>query len=158
MTKLAPILALLLTVPMGALAAPAPDPCADYGADACGVVPAGSGAALAANVDHRRHAVPEGAVGIVRVGVIINEGPLPIREPLFARLERCPPGLACTQDGGDEYVGRCLAAYAPAGAVATPYAFRWAYSEAEADLLFSEMPAQWMVPPLPGPSPTSGCL
>lgn len=101
--------------------------------DAAGVVPLGTGAATVADVDHRRHAAPDGAVGLASLLACIPEKPCDAR---FALLSDCPDGSACAA------VLRppCVAAYALAGAVGTRYAFAWAFDETEASHLFQDLP------------------
>lgn len=115
-----------------------------------GVVPAGSGAALVPGVDHARHAVPAGAIGLVLQPLAEPRG-----EPQFALLAAsCPPIAPCAQVVSPA----CLAVYAKAGAVDTRYAFSWAFAPEDGMIALGDLAVLPRVAPdhvceLPTPGP-----
>lgn len=136
----------MIALPTATASAPVDDCAPDA---VCGTVLVGTGLPLAHKVDHDRHPIAWGAVGIIVHTVLISEGPLPAAPPEFALMVRCPPGFACVQDGpppGFFDGAPCLGVYARAGSAATPYAFSWAYTREDADLLLEDLPMHWATP------------
>lgn len=122
-----------------ALAVTAPLVIAGAKPDVEGTVPFGTGRAALVGVDHQRHAVPSGTVGLLLPReVTTQESSVPCAGcgVLLAVLEGCPPGMACTQELRHE----CLAAYARPGSVGARYAFSWTSDRGAADVLLEDLP------------------
>lgn len=113
----------------------------------CGRVPAGSNGAFAEGFDHHRHGIPPGVVGLVLPSAWVTGNEWPLAVAKLGRLTTCPPGAACTQVVDES---PCLVAYASAGTLVAPYAFRWTKDASEAHVLLGDLPQVW------GPSPPLG--